>query len=228
MKPLFYTLLFLTLSPHLSAQKKSPNKIIYIDYFKEKCNANSKSLCFRYRTSAKHAWKILPENSLLKFSYLSGYEYKLLVKEIRKGQQGISYECIKVLTKKEPKNMVVRGAEEPEQKGLPLSSQWILESFENKNYKKAITKNTYLTISKNQTEVSGNGGCNTFGGKVRTSGNNISFSELMRTEMYCEESQEQEDLFLKNLEETTHYKIISGELFLYKNQTLLMTLESWR
>ena len=45
--------------------------------------------------------------------------------------------------------------------------------------------------------------------------------------MYCD-NMEQEDLFVKNLELANTYKIVEGELFLYKDNTLLMTLESFK
>ncbi len=52
-------------------------------------------------------------------------------------------------------------------------------------------------------EISGNVGCNGFGGDAKISGNKIVVGSMMATEMYCEESMEQE---------TTVLMLLAGEL----------------
>lgn len=114
------------------------------------------------------------------------------------------------------------------QKGLPINSQWILESISKEfNTLKSINKNSTITIQSNKTKFNGNGGCNSIGGDVYLKNNQIKFSKVIRTEMYCDNMQ-QEDLFLVLLDMINKYKIIGGELFLFKDDKLVMTLESFR
>jgi heat shock protein HslJ len=117
---------------------------------------------------------------------------------------------------------------EPSQEvnSLPLSSQWIIESFGISN-DPIKTKNSYITIQSDMLSFSGKGGCNTINGNIKVAGNSIHFSGMISTQMACD-FLEQEDKFLKCLEETTNYKITGAQLFLYKNDVLLMTLESYR
>jgi heat shock protein HslJ len=114
-----------------------------------------------------------------------------------------------------------------EKTGLPLNSQWILERFDNVDFK-TNTKDSYITINDDLISFSGKGGCNNIGGSLVIKDNSIKFDKVFRTQIYCTEMMIQEDLFVNNLNETNKFKIIGGELFLYKDAELLMTLESFR
>jgi heat shock protein HslJ len=109
---------------------------------------------------------------------------------------------------------------------LTLDNQWIIESFNNKSLTN-ISKSSQITIGKDLKTFTGNGACNRIGGGLTVKENTITFSDIRSTKMYCPEMP-QEDLFLKNLGLTNQYKIVGGELFLYKSDSLLMTLESFR
>jgi heat shock protein HslJ len=105
-------------------------------------------------------------------------------------------------------------------------NQWIIEVF-NSPQRAVDFKNCYFTIDEKTISFYGSDGCNTFGGKVNIDGNKISFSEIMSTLKACENMQ-QSEVFMKNLEEIDSYKIDGGELFLYKKDVLVMTMESFR
>jgi heat shock protein HslJ len=110
--------------------------------------------------------------------------------------------------------------------GLPLDSQWIIEFF-NQPEKEIESKNCYITIDTKKSRFSGSDGCNNIGGNVTVSGGQIVFSNIIGTKKACE-NMEQSDLFTKNLKEVNRFKIEGGELFLFKDNTLVMTLESFR
>lgn len=105
-------------------------------------------------------------------------------------------------------------------------NQWIIEAF-NSPQRAVDFKNCYFTIDEKTASFYGSDGCNSFGGKVKIDGNKISFTEIMSTLKACENMQ-QGEVFLKNLEEIDSYKIEGGELFLYKKDVLIMTMESFR
>lgn len=113
-----------------------------------------------------------------------------------------------------------------ENKSLPLNNQWILEHFNNPKFD-VISKDSYITINEDLKSFSGKGGCNNINGSLAVNGNLIIFDKIRSTKMYCE-NMPQENLFLKNLRQANNYKIVGGELFLYQDQVLLMTLESFR
>ena len=125
-------------------------------------------------------------------------------------------------------SITAQPADQEDKKGgnLSLANQWIIERFNTGSVSK-FTKQSFITIDQSLQTFSGQGGCNGIGGEIAIKGNTISFQKMMRTAMYCD-NMEQEDLFVKNLELANTYKIVGGELFLYKDNTLLMTLESFK
>ena len=110
--------------------------------------------------------------------------------------------------------------------GLPLSSQWVIEFF-NKPERELTSKNCHITIDEKEGRFTGHDGCNAIGGNFKTDGESITFSAIYGTKMACE-NMEQGNVFMKNLSEINRYEIKGGELFLYKNNVLVMTLESFR
>lgn len=119
-------------------------------------------------------------------------------------------------------------ADHKDKKGghLPLANQWIIERFNTGSVSK-FTKQSYITIDKEFKTFFGQGGCNGITGELVIKKDAISFQKIASTMMYCD-NMEQEQLFTKNLEAANKYKIAGGELFLYKDKTLLMTLESFK
>jgi heat shock protein HslJ len=114
-----------------------------------------------------------------------------------------------------------------ENKALKMfNNQWIIEHFNNPE-RIVKSKNCYINIDLNTGSFNGSDGCNNINGRLKINGNSISFDNIISTKMACEKM-EQSNVFMKNLSDTNKYKIIGGELFLYKNELLLMTLESFK
>jgi heat shock protein HslJ len=114
-----------------------------------------------------------------------------------------------------------------ENKALKMfNNQWIIEHFNNPE-RIVESKNCYINIDLNTGSFSGSNGCNNIRGKLKIIADSISFENIVSTKMACEKM-EQGNLFMKNLSEANTYRIIGGELFLYKNDLLLMTLESFK
>ncbi len=106
------------------------------------------------------------------------------------------------------------------------NNQWIIEQF---NTPKIMlkTKSSTINIAANQKTFAGSDGCNTINGQVIIEKNKITFSNIISTKMACE-FMEQPQNFIKNLNNCNNYKIAGAELFLYKDETLLMTLECYK
>ena len=73
-----------------------------------------------------------------------------------------------------------------------------------------------IEIYLEEERIHGNAGCNTINGKVEVEGSNISFSEIITTEMACPGNLEQR--FLAALESIDNYKIEKLRLFLYEDE----------
>ncbi len=125
-------------------------------------------------------------------------------------------------------SITAQPADQDDKKGgnLSLANQWIIERFNTGSVSK-FTKQSYITIDKEFKTFSGQGGCNGITGELVINNDAISFQKIASTMMYCD-NMKQEQLFTKNLEAANKFKIVGGELFLYKDNTLLMTLESFK
>lgn len=69
-------------------------------------------------------------------------------------------------------------------------------------------------------QIKGFAGCNTIGGSYSTEGSKIKFVTLS-TKMFCQDTQEIENFFLKVLSQADSYKINGQTLELYQGSTLL-------
>lgn len=87
-------------------------------------------------------------------------------------------------------------------------------------------KRTFIIFDNTKKSAGGNGGCNSFGGKLSVKGSYISISQIFATQMYCEGIQQSEDNFFSALKKVNRFKIKGSKLFLYKNRSLLIVLES--
>jgi putative lipoprotein len=113
--------------------------------------------------------------------------------------------------------LLMRVAEKssPENSGEAKSIKgviWQLSSIDGQNAAAGI--NSTLTFS-DDGNVSGNGGCNSFGGKATLDGAKLKFGDLFSTMMACEEAKmKQEAAFHAALAKTASYRIENGTLTL--------------
>lgn len=89
-----------------------------------------------------------------------------------------------------------------------------------------LVKKPTLKLDFTSNKISGNAGCNSFGGKIIITGNLIKFEGIYATEMFCE-NMDVEKEFFKKLGKTDHFKVKNDQLFLYdKEAILLITCQS--
>lgn len=88
-------------------------------------------------------------------------------------------------------------------------------------------KPTEITFDKKDNRMSANVGCNSIGGSMNVNGNNVQFSQLLQTKMFCEgEPNEIESHFTQNLQAVNMYKFQkNGQLALYRHNILLIVLK---
>jgi heat shock protein HslJ len=77
-----------------------------------------------------------------------------------------------------------------------------------------------LTLEEKERKLQGFAGCNSLGGNYTVNSNNIHV-EAITTRMFCEQRMEDENLFMRLLQEATAYKI-KGEVLILYNGTLMI------
>jgi heat shock protein HslJ len=73
-----------------------------------------------------------------------------------------------------------------------VSGEWKLISYGDKTNPTPALPDVDTTISFIDGQLGGNVGCNSFGGEYQLKGDTLSFGSIMSTEMYCEQTMEQE------------------------------------
>jgi len=74
-----------------------------------------------------------------------------------------------------------------------------------------------ITIQFENGQVSGNGGCNSYGGEYRVNGDKLELGMLMSTLMACADPamMEQETIFMQALGDAQGFEIVGGQLQMY-------------
>jgi len=105
-----------------------------------------------------------------------------------------------------------------------LHDIWALESIAGEKIiiDENIKNLPVLEIYVKEERVHGNTSCNTIDGKVEIDKNNITFSEIITTEMACPGDIEQR--FLSALRKVNNYKIEKLRLYLFENEKEILTL----
>ncbi|MDL5050121.1 META domain-containing protein [Oscillatoria amoena NRMC-F 0135] len=101
------------------------------------------------------------------------------------------------------------------------STKWKLVHMEGEDLtilKEPVT----LVFNDDKTRISGFGGCNSYFGSYRISGNEIIFSQLGSTKMFCLETQKIEDAFFRLLPSVDSCKTKDDTLQLTKDGRVIL------
>jgi len=84
----------------------------------------------------------------------------------------------------------------------------------------------FILFNTSDGRISGNGSCNSFGGKVNVDGNSLRFDNIFSTKMYCSDVQKIEDQFFRQLQQVTGYEIKGNKLLLIAGDILVLEFEA--
>ena len=98
-----------------------------------------------------------------------------------------------------------------------INDIWALESIDGVTYSgdENLKQHPIIEIHLKDEKLIGNTGCNNMNGVVKVDGNEISFSDIATTKMFCPESLEQK--FLIALGKVNNYKIEKMRLYLFED-----------
>jgi len=99
---------------------------------------------------------------------------------------------------------------------------WVLTNLSGSN----LLRDRRPTLQFKAGQVSGNAGCNHYGGGYQVKGDSIQFEELFNTEMACldpEGIMDQEQIYLELLRDSDHFELIDGELTIFSVTGRILT-----
>lgn len=176
--------------------------------------------CLLYREKGETEWHNL-YGKIKGFKYKVGYEYELLVSKKLNADNGsgrtYQYALIKTLSKKA--SMIISSAK----KDLLDKRKFILSGYSNDGsfQETELYPKVTLRFNLDENSVTGNDGCNSFGGKVTINKSAMSFGSLMHTEMACVDVTI-DRIISTNLDRINRFEIEGNVLKLYEHKTLLL------
>jgi len=102
------------------------------------------------------------------------------------------------------------------------SETYYIEFLKDRN---VLPLNLTVIFDENSKRVSGFSSCNQFSGTYIIKENSITFSKLISTHMYCDETQEIENLMIKCLSNTNSFSIDENQLILKNGETELLVAQ---
>ena len=90
------------------------------------------------------------------------------------------------------------------------------------NGAKIAASKAVIRFDEEKSRVSGNGGCNAFGGTLTENGANITITQVISTKMACQQGADTENKFFRNLAAVTKYKLTGGKLKLYAGSAVVL------
>jgi heat shock protein HslJ len=109
---------------------------------------------------------------------------------------------------------------------LDSTKWWLTKIYTTDSFTEVPTKKAFIRLNKADGKISGNGSCNSFGGKLTITGNNISLDNIFSTKMYCDDVQSIENEFFRQLEKVTRYENKGKRLLLLEGDNRVLEFEA--
>ncbi|HEY6503671.1 MAG TPA: META domain-containing protein [Chitinophagaceae bacterium] len=105
--------------------------------------------------------------------------------------------------------------------------KWYLTTiYKTNGYTQVLIRKAFISFNTTDGRISGNGSCNSFGGKLTVDSSGISFGNIFSTKMYCNDVQSIENDFFSRLSKVTRYEIRGNKLLLFEGDELVLEFEA--
>ena len=101
-------------------------------------------------------------------------------------------------------------------------TKWSLKKIYDNGKEEAVSTKAFIRFDKEKGSAGGNGSCNSFGSTAAVNKNEVSFKNIFSTKMYCEQVQQIENKYLRQLENANRFEIIDKALILYRDKVKLL------
>ena len=182
-------------------------KTVYVGPVLVECEGEGAQQCMQVKENPEDKYQLYYDQ-IEDFEYQEGYNYELSIQEDTvenppAGGSSIKWTLIEVVDKTSSME----------------GNTWSLISYSNNQGELVKPQpKTQITMQLQSGEVSGNAGCNDYFGPYEISGENLTFSQIAMTEMYCETPQgimEQESEYLIALGRATNFRLELDKLELF-------------
>jgi heat shock protein HslJ len=103
-----------------------------------------------------------------------------------------------------------------------FDTKWSLRKIFNGDKEETINTKAFIRFDQSKGSAGGNGSCNSFGSTASVNGNEVSFKNIFSTKMYCEQVQQIESKYFKQLQNVNRFEIKEKDLTLYHDKVKLL------
>lgn len=215
--PIFAILLAIfSFSSSVSAQIK--NEILIVADQKADCTGVAATNCLQVKRLNEEKFALFYQN-IENFTFIAGYFYVLDVrvdtlKNMPADGSKYKYRLNRILARVKSEDLPT-----PTTALSLYGTDWALTKIGSQAVENS---NAHIKFDERNKKVNGNGGCNSFGGSLEISGNQIKLSKIFSTKMFCQSAQDVENKFFANLEKVDKFNIRSGKLYLSAGEEILL------
>lgn len=106
---------------------------------------------------------------------------------------------------------------------IPLyDTRWSLKKIYDNGKEEEVNTKAFIRFDKEKGSAGGNGSCNSFGSTAIVDGDKVNFNNIFSTKMYCEQVQQVENKYLRQLESANRFEIGDKALILYRDKEKLL------
>ena len=181
-------------------------KTLYVGPERMPCTGVAPQMCLQVKENISENYSLFYDN-IEGFCYSPGYEYVIRVME-----ESVENPPADASSKKWTLVEVISKTGNVTASGLE-GVNWHLDSYLSQEGETVcVLPNTQVTALFESSRISGNGGCNNYGGQYVADGTNLTISDVVSTLMFCAENvSDQESNYLANLQSAKSYNV-SGNL----------------
>jgi len=210
----------------LFAYAQGTTELLYVNSKKVPSPTLLGAKCFQIKDAKKRIYQEWERytGEIRGFNYQEGFIYTIQVKKIMHEMATPSgdtfyYKLVKIIGKKKDPNATIK---------LSYSKYYIWEYLDGKTFKEFKILNAYIQFDVTANQVSGNDGCNGFGGTIKSiTHKTIKFGPLMGTLMACPDLNNSDFKIKQLLEKVNGYRLDGIDLELLQgNKTVLKCSEA--
>lgn len=101
-------------------------------------------------------------------------------------------------------------------------TRWSLKKIYDNGKEEEVNTKAFIRFDKEKGSAGGNGSCNSFGSTAIVDGDKVNFNNIFSTKMYCEQVQQVENKYLRQLESANRFEIGDKALILYRDEEKLL------
>lgn len=101
-------------------------------------------------------------------------------------------------------------------------TKWSLKKIHTDAVIQEVQTKAFIKFDEIKRSAGGNGSCNTFGSSFTITNDEISFKNIFSTKMFCEDVQQTEDTFFKQLEKVNSFEVKEKSLLLYEGSKVVL------